>query len=117
MSPHQNQMRKPVTTVLVCLLLVGLLPAEVRADSITTMTGVLPTARCCASAIWDGSNSYFFGGWDSSGKLSSIVRYNPTTDTVTTMSATLPTVRHSTSAIWDGSNAYIFGGNDGSSYL
>lgn len=79
-------------------------------DTVTIMRATLPTARCCTSAVWDGTNAYIFGGWDGS-VTDQIVRYNPAADTVTIMSATLPTTRSSTSAVWGGTYAYIFGGS------
>lgn len=90
------------------LLLVG--PSG-RADTTMTMSPIL-SERYGASAVWDGTNAYIFGGRGSEPQLDKIVRYNPTTNTLTTMSTTLPTGRFHTSAAWVGTNAYIFGGLD-----
>lgn len=82
-------------------------------NAVTTMGATLPIGRAGASAVWDGTNVYVFGGLHGSlgsPGLTDIVRYNPATDTVTTMGAALPTGSHSASAIWDGTSAYIFGG-------
>jgi hypothetical protein len=86
--------------------------------SVLLPPSVLPTARGMTTAIWDGSNSYIFGGWDT-WFLDDIVRFNPSTGTVTLLPSPsiLPTARYATSAIWDGSNVYIFGGGTPSGYL
>lgn len=89
---------------------------EARADSATTMSATLPTAKLGTSVVWDGTYAYVFGGRDG-GNDNQIVRYNPSTDTTTTMSATLPVSTVWASAVWDptvtlacpAGCAYIFG--------
>ena len=77
--------------------------------SVEVVSVTLPTGRYGASAVWDGSSAYIFGGNDGN-PLRQILRYNPLSGTVTTMSATLPEAQSGAGAVWDGSNAYIFGG-------
>lgn len=86
-----------------------------RAESVTSLSVKLPSARQGASAVWDGRHAYIFGGFhSSSGASDEIVRYDPTTHTVTVMDARLPSPRYYASAVWDGTHAYIFGGSSGS---
>ncbi|MFA5772563.1 MAG: PKD domain-containing protein [Thermoplasmata archaeon] len=82
-------------------------------ETLTTLSAKLPSGRYWASAIWDGTNAYIFGGCDGNIYLDQIVKFNPNTGAVTTLTTKLPSRRGYTSAIWDGTNVYIFGGWDG----
>lgn len=74
----------------------------------------LPVPLHGASAVWNGTHAYIFGGCP---YTDAILRYDPLTDTISVTGSKLPTSRCGTSAIWDGSNAYIFGGASASGQL
>jgi N-acetylneuraminic acid mutarotase len=47
-------------------------------DSITIMDQTLPTPRMATSAIWDGNNTYIFGGDLNNTAIDEIVKFSPT---------------------------------------
>lgn len=77
---------------------------------ITIMPTKMPSAISFATAVWDGTCAYIFGGSTQSGPLSEILRYNPTSDTFSTMLTILPDPVCDMPAIWTGTYAYVFGG-------
>jgi N-acetylneuraminic acid mutarotase len=93
---------------LLCLSALSIFSPNVHA-SVTIMPTRLPSARAWPAAVWDGNNSYIFGGSDSAPTIQ-ILRYDPTSDTISVMSATLPDPVCDMPAVWTGRYAYLFGG-------
>jgi N-acetylneuraminic acid mutarotase len=92
-----------------CLSTFSMFSPNVNA-SVTVMPTRLPDVRSFASAVWDGSNAYVFGGASLSGPSNQILKYNPASDTISVMSATLPDPLCDMPAVWTGGYAYVFGG-------
>ncbi|WP_322513189.1 Kelch repeat-containing protein, partial [Chloroflexus sp.] len=88
-------------------------PNNVFSDGIRVMSATLPSARYSLSCAPHGDSIYCFGGYDGSGRLNQIIRYNVTSDTVTIMSATLPSARYGLSCAPMGDSIYCFGGYNG----
>ncbi|MBI5360220.1 MAG: tandem-95 repeat protein [Planctomycetes bacterium] len=86
------------------------------AGACETLSITLPTARYLTSAVWDSFDdcAYIFGGMDSIGYLSDIVKFDPSAETCALMPVTLPSQRSNTSSIWDPQLkcAFVFGGYD-----
>ena len=82
-----------------------------------TSTGAnCPSARCCHTAVWTGSEMVIWGGSpDRSTGLNSGARYDPTSNTWTATStgANCPSVRMDHSAIWSGTEMIVWGGGSG----
>lgn len=71
----------------------------------------LPSGLFVASAVWDGTYAYIFGGQVSGGEQSrQIIRYDPATDQIGVLATQLPAPAVAAAAVWDGRYAFIFGG-------
>ncbi|HJQ99924.1 MAG TPA: MopE-related protein [Candidatus Polarisedimenticolaceae bacterium] len=77
-----------------------------------TSTTNAPTARYGHVAVWTGTRMIVWGGFGSTGLLTSGASYDPQTDTWTAISSTnAPTGRSQTTAVWDGSRLIVWGGS------
>jgi len=112
MKTGEGKMKKIFTVMIIALLIFpmfSMFSLNVYA-SVTVMPTRLPDVRSYASAVWDGSNAYVFGGASLSGPSNQILKYNPASDTISVMSATLPDPLCDMPAVWTGGYAYLFGG-------
>ena len=79
----------------------------------------LPTERCGSASVWDpeGKVTYIFGGKNSSGVLSDILKFHPSSNSVTLLEDALPSGRCGLAAVWNPLEevAYLFGGIQGNS--
>jgi hypothetical protein len=84
-----------------------------------TSTTNAPTGRYLHSAVWTGSKTVVWGGYEGAASyLNTGGIYDPATDTWTTTSTTnAPYARDSHTAVWSGSKMVVWSGWDGSSYL
>lgn len=80
------------------------------AEVVSTLTNTLPSARQFASAVFDGSDAYVFGGRNATVPLSEVLRIGPAATDVSVMDVSLPSDVAAASAVWDGEKATIFGG-------
>ena len=81
--------------------------------TITTLNETLPQGLFESCSARYNDNIYIFGGYSSSGNLSTIYKFNCDTLSIETLSTTLPKkLNNSCSEIY-GSNIYIFGGSYG----
>jgi N-acetylneuraminic acid mutarotase len=83
--------------------------SDESSQEVILLNNKLPVSKSRASAVWDGVDSYIFGGGHS--QEYSIIRFNHTSYDSEILPVQLPKEREFASAVWDGNNAYIFGGN------
>lgn len=117
-------MRALVSVVVALFVFGGVLSGltEVRADYVETLDARLPIALRGASAVWDGTRLFIFGGkghdpvgYDAQEQYYDyITEFDPSMNTTRLLDVRLPVGLAWTSAIYDGQYAYIFGGHDGS---
>jgi N-acetylneuraminic acid mutarotase len=83
----------------------------------TTITGV-PTARCCQTAIWTGTQMIVWGGFNANVYFKTGGRYTPSTNSWSATTTTgAPAGRELHTAVWTGTEMIIWGGGNGGAYF